>query len=280
MGVKCDLAVDMAESNSEGKGFICDVVYGKYCVKREDITVTAEEDERRSGIKRGRYITLTRRNSEKLSESEKVYFISALAKAVCDMIDFTVKIQNPSVLVIGLGNGLMTADALGKKVTDKIIATRQLEGKEQVKTVSAFAAGVSGLTGIDSFEVVKGLKEQVNPDLIICVDALCAFRTDRIGRAYQISNTGIRAGGGAGKPSKYKIDEDSMGVPVISIGVPFVVSARKMLLDAAGGNTDFDPISPEEDMFVTPRDVDAILAESSEVIASALNSALNPNFNI
>ncbi|MBQ7642677.1 MAG: GPR endopeptidase, partial [Clostridia bacterium] len=210
----------------------------------------------------------------------KRYFIGIMAKALKEIISSASEKPFPSVLVIGLGNGLMTADALGKKVVEKIIATRQIPESQNLTTVSAFAAGVAGVTGIDSFEVVKGLKEEVKPDMIICVDALSAFSTDRIGRAFQISDAGIRAGGGSGKPSKYKLCRDTLGVPVLAVGVPFVVSAKKLLFEASGGKEFSNKIIPEEDMFVTPRDVDAILWDCSEIIGAALNCALHPDLGL
>ncbi|MBR1867041.1 MAG: GPR endopeptidase [Clostridia bacterium] len=281
MTIRCDLAVDMAEGLDDKKGFLCNVIYGKYNVKREDITVTPANSEIKSGVARGRYVTVIRGNAEKRSEEEKRYFIKVLAKAISDVLSSSLTVKPFSVLVIGLGNGYMTADALGKKVCEKIICTRSISDENSPFTsVCSFAASVAGITGIDSFEVVNGLKDQVKPDAVICVDSLSAFRTDRIGRAFQVSNAGIRAGGGSGKPSRYVIDESSIGVPVISVGVPFVVSARKMLKDVYGEELSYDPIFPEDDMFVTPRDVDGILKECSEVIATAVNLALNPEIGL
>ncbi len=277
MALRCDLAVDMAEGLDDKRGFLCNVIYGKYNIKREDVTVTPANSESKSGVARGRYVTVIRGNAEKRSEDEKKYFIKVLAKAISDVLSSSVFKKPFSVLVIGLGNGYMTADALGKRVCEKIICTRSfVKDCDSLISVCSFAASVAGITGIDSFEVVCGLKEQVNPDVVICVDSLSAFRTDRIGRAFQISNAGIRAGGGSGKPSKRKIDEETLGVPVLSVGVPFVVSARKMLQDVYGEELNYDPIFPEEDMFVTPRDVDGILNECVDVISAALNYALNP----
>ena len=235
----------------------------------------SDGEERKTGILKGRYVTLSRKTALKQDEDEKASFKKFLSDAISETIEFLSLKPNYKVLVAGLGNGYMTSDALGKKTVEKIIATRGIrEGLDAVREISAVAVGVSGITGVESYEAIRGLAREIAPDLVICVDSLCGFRTDRIGRAYQISTCGIEAGSGGGKSSGVRIDEKLLGVPVLSVGVPFVVSARRLLYDVSGGESGFDPLSPEEDMFVTPREVDAILDECSSVIASAINSAL------
>ena len=148
------------------------------------------------------------------------------------------------------------------------------------------------MTGVESSEVARGLVNEIKPDLVICADSLCAFRADRIGRSYQITTRGIKAGSGAGnttgksagktagKSVGKEISEETLGVPVVAIGVPFVISARRLIRDASGGDGGFDPVSPEEDMFVTYRDVDAILKECSSVISASINLALQPGLSV
>ncbi len=291
--IRCDLAIDMAEAEGLGSKIESDIVSGKYGVKREVITIKNQADEERTGVKRGRYVTLTRRGVYAESDDEKIYFQRCLAKAIRETVDFLDLDSDITTLVLGLGNGYMTSDALGKNVCEGIITTRRpgepiKNDADKIKEVCAFHANVCGVTGVDSSEVARGLVNEIKPDLVICADSLCAFRADRIGRSYQITTRGIKAGSGAGnttgktagKSVGKEISEETLGVPVVAIGVPFVISARRLIRDASGGDGGFDPVSPEEDMFVTYRDVDAILKECSSVISASINLALQPGLSV
>lgn len=299
--IRCDLAIDMAEAEGLGSKIESDIVSGKYGVKREVITIKNQADEERTGVKRGRYVTLTRRGVYAESDDEKIYFQRCLAKAIRETVDFLGLDSDITTLVLGLGNGYMTSDALGKNVCEGIITTRRpgesiKNDIDKIKEVCAFHANVCGVTGVESSEVARGLVNEIKPDLVICADSLCAFRADRIGRSYQITTRGIKAGSGAGnttgkmagnttgktagKSAGKEISEETLGVPVVAIGVPFVISARRLIRDASGGDGGFDPVSPEEDMFVTYRDVDAILKECSSVISASINLALQPGLSV
>lgn len=291
--IRCDLAIDMAEAEGLGSKIESDIVSGKYGVKREVITIKNQADEERTGVKRGRYVTLTRRGVYAESDDEKIYFQRCLAKAIREIVDFLDLDSDITTLVLGLGNGYMTSDALGKNVCEGIITTRRpgepiKNDVDKIKEVCAFHANVCGVTGVESSEVARGLVNEIKPDLVICADSLCAFRADRIGRSYQITTRGIIAGSGAGnttgksagKTVGKEISEETLGVPVVAIGVPFVISARRLIRDASGGDGGFDPVSPEEDMFVTYRDVDAILKECSSVISASINLALQPGLSV
>ena len=291
--IRCDLAIDMAEAEGLGSKIESDIVSGKYGVKREVITIKNQADEERTGVKRGRYVTLTRRGVYAESDDEKIYFQRCLAKAIRETVDFLDLDSDITTLVLGLGNGYMTSDALGKNVCEGIITTRRpgepiKNDVDKIKEVCAFHANVCGVTGVESSEVAQGLVNEIKPDLVICADSLCAFRADRIGRSYQITTRGIKAGSGAGNTMGKtagesvgkEISEETLGVPVVAIGVPFVISARRLIRDASGGDGGFDPVSPEEDMFVTYRDVDAILKECSSVISASINLALQPGLSV
>ena len=275
----CDLAVDMTEKAVAKKGIREERLCGKYGVVRENIFVSEGTGERNARMKAGRYVCLTRKSARKESEEEKSYFTRSLSKAFLDILQPLTEKERPSVLVIGLGNGFMTTDALGKRVSEKIIATRGLSEDLSLGVVSSFAAGVSGMTGIESYEVVRGIVGQVRPDVLVLVDSLCAFRADRIGRCYQISDAGLRAGGGAGRPSRVRLDRETLRLPVVSVGVPFVISARHLLREIGGGEPSFDPALFDGDMFVCPREIDSVLTEASETVAAALNYALQPKLS-
>lgn len=178
-----------------------------------------------------------------------------------------------SVLVAGVGNLDITADALGPKVNDYVIATRHLvqgDNKNDIFkdffNVSSIPTGVLGDTGIESAELVGGLISTVKPSCVIVVDALAASSKDRLGSTVQMSDTGISPGSGVGN-HRYEISEKTMGVPVISMGIPTVLSTA--LLD------DRD----ESSMFVTPREIDRIIEQGAKLIGMSINTCLHKNLS-
>ena len=214
------------------------------------------------------------------------------------------------ILIIGLGNWQVTPDALGPKVCDKILVTRHLSDdmpqdlQGRVRAVSALAPGVMGLTGIETAEIVKGVTEKIRPDMVIAVDALAARRTSRINATIQISDAGINPGSGLGN-KRAPINQSTIGVPVIAVGVPTVVDAATLVNDtmehmlnemaeAAPDEQTFyemlrglqdteryglikEILDPYEgNMFVTPKDVDAVIGRLANIIASGFNIALHP----
>jgi len=212
------------------------------------------------------------------------------------------------ILVVGLGNRQVTPDALGPKVCEKLLVTRHLGGdvpeelKGKLRAVSALSPGVMGITGIETAEIIKGVAEKITPDLIIAIDALAARRTSRINATIQMSDAGVNPGAGLGN-RRMAITAETMGVPVIAIGVPTVVDAATLVNDtmdkmlsamahsAEEGNPFFDmlgdlqeqeryglitEILTGENMFVTPKDVDAVILRLANIIANTLNIALHP----
>jgi len=135
--------------------------------------------------------------------------------------------KDAAVLAAGLGNWQVTPDALGPKVIDKLLVTRHMseilpdELQEQVRSVSAIAPGVMGTTGIETGDIIKGISEKIKPDLIVAIDALAARKTSRINATIQMTDTGINPGSGLGN-MRMQLNRDTLGVPVIAIGVPTV----------------------------------------------------------
>lgn len=171
-----------------------------------------------------------------------------------------------SVLVAGIGNLDITADALGPTVSNYVLSTRHLiESKndyfKNFFNVSSIATGVLGDTGIESAEIVKGIAEQIRPDCVIAVDALSATSKERLGTTIQLSNTGISPGSGVGN-HRYEISSNTLGIPVISIGIPTVLSTA--ILDDESDST----------MFVTPREIDRIIEQGARLIGMSINVCL------
>ncbi len=203
------------------------------------------------------------------------------------------------VLVVGLGNRSITPDALGPGVVDRTLVTRHMLGapwaQSGMHSVCAVAPGVLGITGIESMELVEALVKAVKPRAILCVDSLAARDSHRIGCAIQLTDTGIQPGAGVGNHRR-PLTRESVGVPVISVGMPTVVYAATLardafawLADRQGDEADHEAALRDMEqtllgaeigeMIVTPREIDAIIQDASGIIASAVNRALQPTLS-
>jgi len=222
--------------------------------------------------------------------------------------------DNTKTLIVGLGNWNVTPDALGPKVVDRVLVTRQFfiaykkDRDETVANVSAISPGVMGLTGIETGEIVKGIVEKINPDLVIAIDSLASRKMNRVSTTIQISDTGINPGSGVGN-KRIGLNEEYLGVPVIAIGVPTVVDAATMVNDTmdliissmreqAQVGTEFysilEKISDEDkyqlikevlepympNVLVTPKEIDQLIDDLSIIIANGLNIALHPGIEL
>jgi spore protease len=191
-----------------------------------------------------------------------------------------------SVLVCGLGNRSITADALGPAVADALVITRHVRLCEASLfdslfslEVASFAPGVLAQTGIDTGELIRGAVEHVAPDLVVAIDALAARSADRLMTTVQLCDTGIAPGSGMGN-HRCRLDRQTLGVPVIAIGVPTVVNSATLIRDAleVGGIGDISPdlerlLEGGRSFFVSPKESDLAVRELSAIIARALNSA-------
>lgn len=185
------------------------------------------------------------------------------------------------VLVVGLGNRDITPDSLGPRTISKIISTRhikldiELNDKfHHLNSVAAIAPGVLGQTGIEISEIIKSLVDKIRPNLVIVVDALVSQNINRLGSTIQISNSGISPGSGVMNPRK-EISQDILGVPIISIGVPTVVDAKTLVKDMSDEKeSDFKP------MIVTPKEIDNIIKNASDILSLIINKTLQNNLSI
>ena len=218
--------------------------------------------------------------------------------------------KEDTVLVVGLGNRNITPDSLGPQVTEGLLVSRHLisympeEIDNRLVPLCAISPGVLGITGIETSEIIKGVVEKIHPALIIAVDALCSRKMERINATIQISDTGIIPGGGVGN-KRHAITKETMGVPVVSIGVPTVVDAGTiasdvidLLLESMSSQAspqlykilktvdDFDKISlisevltPGE-FIVTPKEIDTDIKNISSVIANGINIAVHEGIDL
>ncbi len=167
-----------------------------------------------------------------------------------------------TALVVGLGNRSITPDSLGPKAVQYTLVTRHLQaedGMEDFGNTAAFAPGVLGQTGIETADMVKAVCDSIRPDVVIAVDALAAAKKHRLCHSLQFSDTGIAPGSGV-KNHRHALCQSTLGVPVISIGVPTVVE----LADT------------KEGMFVTPREVDLCMEHAGKLIGALINACLHP----
>ena len=177
--------------------------------------------------------------------------------------------EQGTVLVAGLGNRAMTPDAVGPLAADRVLV---------IRAVAALRPGVLGTTGIEAAEAVLSLTERLQPAAVIAVDALASRRTERVCAALQLSDSGIVPGSGVGN-HRAALNRDTLGVPVIAVGVPTVVDAATLAADLleAAGIGDIDPErlrSGQQGLMVTPRDIDLQVRELGKVIGYAINWAL------
>ncbi|MGN0488699.1 MAG: GPR endopeptidase [Ruminococcus sp.] len=200
---------------------------------------------------------------------------------------------NGLVLVCGLGNIEITPDALGPKCVSRVLATRHITGEiarstglDKLRPVAVLSTGVTGQTGIETFEYIESIVKKVRPTAVIVIDALASRRLNRLGCTLQISNTGISPGAGVQNHRK-KITQDTVGVPVIALGVPTVVDAVTLVLDLL--NVD-DAKTTEElknvlsprnsQMVVTPKEIDLLIDRASRLMSLSINYALHNDVDI
>ena len=186
--------------------------------------------------------------------------------------------EDGCVLIAGIGNAAMTPDALGPLTLDHLLVTRHLgEILPGFRATAAIGAGVLGTTGIEVAEWVKGIAERVKPSAVILVDALAARSLDRLCTTIQIADSGLVPGSGVGN-HRMALSRGTLGVPVISIGVPTVVDARTLARDLLGN--DAPDFSDRETMFVTPDSIDQKIRELAKLIGYGINRALQPDLTV
>lgn len=259
----------------------------------------------------GTYITMEVPQLDRSDEDLKDEISMGLAKLIKDLIE---SYKKDKVLIIGLGNWNISSDSLGPRVVDRVLVTRQYfinyqkEFDETMANVAAMSPGVMGITGIETFDIVKGLVDKIKPDIVVAVDALSSRKMDRVTRTIQISDTGINPGSGVGN-SRQGLERDSLGVPVLAIGVPTVVNAATLandtmelileslkevaevgqefyqLLDSLSGEDQYNLIEEvltpfSANVIVTPKDIDVLIEDLSIILANGLNIAIHPGIDL
>lgn len=223
-------------------------------------------------------LTLCVGNCWKFGKKEEVSITNALCELIIHLMNEDKK-SYKSVLVVGIGNNLITADALGPMVVEKMIPTAHLESKSNA--VYLLAPGALGQTGFEISDLINAIIKSYSVDCVVAIDSLCTSSFDRLGTTIQISNYGIKPGSGNGNERK-EISKEALGVPVYSIGVPLAINASAFLSSALL-DADFDETSTElqaimdyfSSKYLSPKDLDLILDSVSKIIANALSRSLS-----
>ena len=310
--VRTDLALEEKERFESDDVEIQGVVLEEDYDEEQELKVTRVEIRTENGAKAmgkpvGTYLTLETPNLAVPDEETHMNISARLCGYIGELIrKNTEEKDDLSVLVVGLGNRNVTPDALGPYVADHLSVTRHIVkeygkyamGVDHANLISAIVPGVMGQTGMESTEIVRGIVNEIHPDLVIAVDALAARNSKRLNRTVQIADTGIHPGSGVGN-HRSGLTEETLGVPVIGIGVPTVVDAATIVNDTmenfiaaletsdslkgvgevlrsynAGEKYEFvkELIAPHlNGMFVTPKDVDEMIHHISHTISEALN---------
>ena len=302
MAIRTDLALEAQEifvQCSEEKAEKIDGVDSDVekigSITKTKIRIINENGERALGKPKGTYITI---------EAPEIKYDTEVYEKVCMLLADEIREmakpdKNTKTLVVGLGNRNITPDALGPEVISHLMVTNHMKEKmadflsDDITSVSAVSPGVLGTTGIETSKIIKGIVSEIKPDLVIAVDALASRSIDRISTTVQVSDCGINPGSGVNN-KREGLNEETLGVKVISIGVPTVVDAATIASDCidmverktqtAKTNDELrsemirNTISQNIGvLMVTPKDIDSVIDKTAKTIANGINLALHKN---
>ena len=272
-------------------------------IKVERVKITNENGEKAIGKPVGNYITIDIKKLKIAQEEEIEKAAQTLSNELRNIIDTHIDKQG-EILVVGLGNIYVTPDSLGPKVINDIEVTRHVIKylpqyvEEGTRMVSAISPGVLGTTGIETVEILKGIVDNIKPKLVIVIDALASRSIERISSTVQISDTGIVPGAGVGN-TRSEISENSLGIPVVAIGIPTVVETAVLvndsldlfiqkLQDEAKSNDYLNKLKEDDNyeeikqallpqdynLIVTPKEIDDLIENMTEIVAQGINNSV------
>ncbi len=299
--VRTDLALEATESVKKSEAGHLNGVDIKEYDALEDVHISkvvimSKNAAKSMGKPMGTYITLEAPDLEESDDDYHRDISIELAKQLRSVLPDIG--EERSVLVVGLGNRDVTADSLGPCTVDNIFVTRHIireYGRQayhapQIRQISALVPGVMAKTGMETSEIVKGVIKETKPDIVIVIDALAARSTKRLNRTIQITDTGIHPGSGVGN-HRNALTRESLGVPVIAIGIPMVVDAGTIVTDALeklsheheDGRVSLDYFRNSADsqlhnMYVTPKNIDETSKRLSFTLSEAINIALDMGY--
>lgn len=294
--IRTDLALEAKEMYHESAGTVTEIDGVRAETEDKDgiiittVEILNENGKKALGKEIGTYITIEMPQFKEYGQA--FYHVGSLElkKQLLKLLKVSPK---EDILIVGLGNRSITPDALGARVTDKLIITKHLhhfapEAVKDLGSVCGIAPGVMGITGIETAEIIKGIIARVHPKAVIVIDSLASRSMDRISTTIQLSDTGISPGSGIGN-TRDTLDQSTLGIPVIAIGVPMVVDAATLAFDAVT-HMPSSPFKPDQNTFdkikssvsknignlmVTPKDIDKILIQMTNIVSAGINIALH-----
>lgn len=299
---RTDLALEARESINEDEQSLRGVEVEEYSYEEENIHVTKVKIDTKNASKAmgkpmGNYVTMEAPDMTEEDEGFHREISACIARELKGILPATEGEQ--SILVVGLGNREVTADSLGPKVVDNLFITRHVirtygkvaYNRDKMNQISSIEPGVMAKTGMETAEIVKGIIEETKPDVIIAVDALASRSTKRLNRTIQITDTGIWPGSGVGN-HRNALTKESLGIPVIAIGIPTVVDAativgdafEKLLEEESKKDNNFECLkyweqhgniySQLNNMYMTGKDIDSVIKRISFTVSEGINMAL------
>ena len=272
-------------------------------IKVSRVKITNQNGEQAIGKPMGNYITIDVKKLKLATDEDIQKASETLTNELKKIIDVHTD-KEGEILVVGLGNIYVTPDALGPKVINEIDVTRHIKKylpqyvEEGTRTVSAISPGVLGTTGIETVEILKGIVDNINPKLLIVIDALASRSIERISSTIQLSDTGIVPGAGVGN-TRQEISQASLGIPVVAIGIPTVVELATLVSDGidifidrlqekAESNDYLNKLQQDDkyeevkealnvgeyNMIVTPKEIDDLIENMKDVVAGGINFAV------
>ena len=272
-------------------------------IKVSRVRIKNENGEEAIGKKKGVYVTIDLKKLKYADENLIQKSAEILSGELKELIDVHAQIKD-DIMIVGLGNIYVTPDSLGPKVINEIDVTRHIIKylpqyiDENTRPVSAISPGVLGTTGIETYEILKGIVDSVKPKLLIVIDALSSRSIERISSTIQISDSGIIPGAGVGN-TRTEISESTIGIPVIALGIPTVVESAVLVNDCldllieklqndAKSNVFLNQLKEQDNyesikdvlnpqnynMIVTPKEIDDLIENMKDVVARGINMSL------
>ena len=230
----------------------------------ECVRIYSEEGERQIGRPMGHYDTLNTGKMEMLLEDDVFDATEAVSKKLCERMD-ELSVIPDRLLVVGLGNRSLTPDATGPKTADYVKPTLHIRDFDEemfeslgCSEIAVLCPGVMAQSGMESADIIRSVSNKIHPDVIIAIDSIATASPERLGSTVQISDTGLFPGSGIGN-IRSSLSQNTLGVPIISIGVPTVIDSRIF--------------GSEESMMVVPKDIDEITSVAARIIGGAINQA-------
>lgn len=293
---RTDLALEAHEIAKKSQTTLEGVVFKEEYIENFKMTrveIISEQGSEITGKPCGKYLTLHTGGVCNQTSDTIIRASRALSTLIKELVEKNVENNSP-VLIAGLGNVTITADAIGPKSLEHVIVTRHIKKSSPALfeelglfDIAALSPGVLSQTGVETTEIIKSVVDKICPSVVIAIDSLASKNLERLATTIQLSNTGISPGSGMGN-RRVELNTSTLGIPVISIGIPTVVDAgtlafgilEKTLKNKKLSNdveNTLEELTKGMNYFVTPKDTDLIIGHMSKIIGYGINLAFHKN---